>query len=165
MTTDPHIAVSDAIVAIRSFPRRFREVVAGPVGDDSWDRIVRTVAHGQTRSALGWTHLASQMLGELGRTVAMLATNTKPSASIAAQERLGEPGQTLGPTEVLSELASAATMAAVATEARTSNGWERVIAVDGADQTAHDLLSAVVHAVSRHLRDARVALDAAIAAA
>ena len=32
------ISMGDAAVALRSLPRRYREIVAGPVGDDAWDR-------------------------------------------------------------------------------------------------------------------------------
>ena len=35
------VSQGDAVVAVRSFPRRYREALAGPADDPAWDRIVR----------------------------------------------------------------------------------------------------------------------------
>ena len=155
-----HISVADAIVALRSFPRRYRELIAPPGGNLS-DRLVRIIAPGQTRSALGWTAEAAHLLSAIGAALAAL-----PSHSTVTLNRHGfgdssEVAMSTGVDAVLHELTTAATMAAVAAEARPTIDWDREIILDGVPTRAAEVLAELVEAVATHLKDLTQALKAA----
>ena len=156
------MTIADDVVALRSFPRRYREKVAGVRGDDAWDRLVRRVAPGQRRSALGWVVHATEALGALADAVASLPTQAHPSLALAAIAGApSEPPATATVDEVLAGLVTSATRAADAVEARSAADWDREIAVDGRPRPARDVLDTIVQAVARHLRDVDTAVEAA----
>ena len=156
-----NISVSDAIVAMRSFPRRYRELVGPPGDDDSWDRLVRTVGRGQARSALGWTARSGRELAAFGNAISALPTHAIVRCHLRSAAEPAEVSNTTSVLTVLQDLTSAATMAAVACEARSSADWDRMILLDGIERSARDVLGHIVQGVAERLTDVRDALDAA----
>jgi hypothetical protein len=159
------IAKEDAEVALRSLARRYREAIAGPEGDDGWERILRTVPNGATRSALGWVVHVSAMLAAVGQALAQLPMASKPALDLAAlRARRAEPSTSLSLEAIERELKSSAEMAAGALDARRGDDWERSFIVDGAPMSVAVAVSGVVHEAVRHLRDVQQTIDAAVRA-
>ena len=154
----------DAAVAVRSLPRRFGEVLNGPIGDDSWDRLVRA-PDSSGRSAAGWAGQTSALITALGTAIAALPMTARPAVDLAklTSARSEPPGATaVGP--VLRELGDVATRAAAAIEARQTGDFDRKCIVDGHEKSAYDLVNDVVTTAVANLHHASSALDAARAA-
>ena len=58
------MTMRDAAVAVRSLPRRFGEILNGPLDDDTWDRLVRTT-DSSGHSAAGWAAQTTALLTSL----------------------------------------------------------------------------------------------------
>ena len=152
--------MADAVVTIKSLPRRFGEIVSGISGDDDWNRLVRVpdLAH---RSALGWTAHTTALLTALGTMVAQIPLQAKPALDTATlnppstQARLGSIN------EVLAELKSASTRAAEAIDARSHDDVDRACTLNAEDMSAYDVINAVVKTCVSQLGDAQDALAAA----
>jgi hypothetical protein len=153
------MSMADAAVTIKSLPRRFGEIINGIAGDDDWNRLVR-VPDAADRSALGWTAHTSALLTALGTMVAQIPLQAKPVLDTATlnppstQARLG----TIA--EVLAELKSASTRAAVAIDARSHDDVDRECTVNGETMRAYDAINAVVKTCVAQLGDATNALAA-----
>ena len=72
----------DAAVAVRSLPRRFGEILNGPLDDDTWDRLVRTTDT-SGHSAAGWAAQTTALLTSLGTAIAALPLTARPSVEVA----------------------------------------------------------------------------------
>ena len=155
------MTMSDAAVALRSLPRRFKEVASGPVGDDAWERLVRT-PDVSGKSALGWVAQTSALLSELGIALSGLATTVKPTVDLApAEATMHEVASSVTVASVLGDLSSGAERAASAIEARRHDDLDRHVSVDGSDVAASDLVVRIVRAAVANIRHAAAALDAA----
>jgi hypothetical protein len=154
------MSMADAVVTIKSLPRRFGEIINGISGDDDWNRLVR-VPDMADRSALGWTAHTSALLTALGTMVAQIPLQAKPVLDTttlnppSTQARLG----TIA--EVLAELKSASTRAADAIDARSHDDVDRECTVNGETMRACDAINAVVKTCVAQLGDAADALAAA----
>lgn len=160
--SDAPMPMRDAAVALRSLPRRFRAVVAGPADDDTWDRLVRTTAGPRERSALGWVRHTTAAVTALGTAVAVLPMTARPDLplkSIAMRPSEPAPDDTVD--ALLGELAEVAERAATAIEGRQPSDFDRPCNVDGTDVAARDLVSRIVRLAVAHLDDASRAIDAA----
>jgi hypothetical protein len=154
--------MSDAAVALRSLPRRFSEVVAGPAGDPSWERTVRTVGP-DGRSALGFVVHATELLIELGTAIASLPVKARPSMSIDKLERrYSEPATGASTAQLIGELRLAAERAATAVEGRDHDELDRACSVDNEHVKARTAVERVVTTTVRSLGEAQAAIDAAL---
>jgi hypothetical protein len=155
------MTMSDAVVALRSLPRRYREVVGGPVGDDTWDRLVRTIDASQ-RSALGWTLYCTQLVTALGTVILELPMTARPVLDLAKiqRSRIEVPRATDVPA-VLAELSANAERAAVALSRRSHDDFEREIVINGHAMEARQLVETVVRDAVAHIRDAANAVQSA----
>lgn len=153
--------MSDAVVALRSLPRRFREVVSGPIGDDAWDTLVRKVDQ-SGRSALGWTIHTTQLVATLGTVVLELPLTARPLVDLAKvnRSRIEAPRSTTT-EQVTAELAEAAERAATAVAGRSHEDFDREILVDGGEVEAREFVNRIVLASVAHLREADAAIQAA----
>ena len=154
-----HLPVADSVVTLRSFPRRFRELIGPPGDDDTWDRLVRTIAPGQRRSPLGWTALAAGELQRLGAAISALPTSATV-VLLRGQEAVCEVEISVSSESVLRNLTTSATGAAVAAESRSTADWDRKISLDGASVRAGQAIAEVVQAVAGYLRELEKALEA-----
>ena len=153
--------MADAAVAIRSFPRRYLEVVSGPVGDDAWERLVRTVGP-DGRSAIGFVAHVTELLTVLGTAIAALPVQTQPSVNVASLEsKYSEPASSVTISMATDALRSAADRAATAVEGRSHNEFERSCSVDGHNVNAREFVERIVKASVAHLKDSEAAVDAA----
>jgi len=158
------LAPSDAEVALRSFPRRFRQVLR-PIGDD--DAIDQIASHqGPDGSS------ALDLVDALGRRWAVqrdalrqLLVADAPSVAAAAVDLSVAPPSGAAPAGVdaaLSHLESEATALADAVGATSSGGWTRSgTTVAGGSTTAIEVVREAVRAG----RDTLDAVERAVAAA
>ena len=154
----------DAAVAVRSLPRRFGEILNGPLDDDAWDRLVRT-ADSSGRSAAGWAAQTAELITALGTAIAALPLTARPTVELAKiVSACSEPPQATAIATVLHELSDVAGRAATAIEGRQHSDFERKCVVDGTEITAEALVTRVVEAAVANLHHAQTALDAARAA-
>ena len=155
------MSISDATVTLRSLPRRYREVVSGPVGDDAWDRLVRTVGDGE-RSALGWTRYTTHLVKTLATAVLELSLTVRPTIDLAGPRGEGfEAGPTTVVEDVTAELSSSVDRAVQAVAARSREALDRKILVDGKEVPARLVVDLLVREAAGHIRDAEAALQAA----
>ncbi len=155
------MSMSDATVALRSLPRRYREVVSGPIGDDAWDRLVRSVVPGD-RSALGWTVYATHLVTALGTAVLELPLKARPAVDLAKLHRSRiEAPRASTVEEVTAELTSSVERTAQAIASRSHEAFEREILVDGKPIEARLVVDQFVREAVGHIKDAEAALQAA----
>ncbi len=153
--------MSDAAVTLRSLPRRYKEIVAGPVGDDAWERIVRKAA-ANNRSALGWVQHSAELITALGTAVAALPLQAKPTCDVQAiTDRRSEPRATMSIDEVIANLRDVAERAAIAIQGRQHDDFDRNCLVDGHELSAADLVRQIVTSAVAHLKDAEQAKESA----
>jgi hypothetical protein len=148
------LSLSDAVVALRSFPRRFSESVVGPIDDDAFVRsLLRAGADGF--SVIDVIQQTAAHLDGLATTLAALPRISVPSTSTTVRwthlDDLGEdPKTTL--TALLSDLKRSAVAAADAAEARRGDDLEREVHVDSGTTTIGAFLDQTVQASSHALR-------------
>lgn len=157
------ISKEDAEVALRSLARRYHEAVAAPEGDDGWERVLRTVPVGHSRSALGWIVHAGAALAAVGQAVAKLPMTSKPVLDLRPlRTRRAEPAASITLAVALKELTSASEMAAGAVDARRGEDWDRTFVFDETDMSVGQAVTTVVHELVKHLRDVEATIDAAV---
>lgn len=155
------MSMSDAAVALRSLPRRFRAVVSGPVGDDAWDRLVRTLDASQ-RSALGWTVHTTQLVTALGTVILELPLTARPVLDLAKIERSRiEAPRATTIEDVTADLATNAERAAVALSRRSHDDFDREIVVDGQPMEARLLVERIITNAVANLHAAEQAMESA----
>lgn len=151
----------DAAVTVRSLPRRFGEILNGPLDDDTWDRLVRT-PDASSRSAAGWAAQTTALVTALGTAIAALPMTARPAVELAKLTTgRSEPPRATPVTTILKELTDVAGRAATAIEGRQSDDFDRKCVIDGAEQTAYDFVNDVVAAAIANLRHAADALESA----
>ncbi len=146
---DDHVNFSDAVVALRSFGRRYSVVLSGPQGDDAWDRVVRKPgAAGVSAIDMAATTMASfegltLTLDSMSRSATLTAT-THAVASVPATTTVAT---------VLASLTKAAMAAADALDKRRSDDEDRAITVDGHASTVGHYVSMTIQSAAHRLRE------------
>jgi hypothetical protein len=155
------MSMSDAAVALKSLPRRYREIVSGPINDEAWDRLVRSI-DGSGRSALGWTIFTTQLVTALGTAVAELPLTARPTIDLAkiVRSRI-EASKASTVEEITADLASNAERAASAIAGRSHDDFDRTVLVDGQEVEARTFVAQLVRDAVSHIRDADAAVTAA----
>jgi len=160
------ISQGDAVVAVRSFPRRYREALAGPVDDPAWDRIVRRRPSPEVFSAIEYTgHVAMAMESWKARLEKVLVqddyvyTPTDVDAAVRDQHF-----ETQAVDAVLQRLEAAATAFADAIAHLSHTQMERTFLRASTPRTVRWIFQQVVHEGSHHLRDVARVLREATAA-
>ena len=168
MTADRSLSPDDAVVAIRSFPRRFRSLLAAPGDDDDRpfdpDEVGRRIGP-EGRSAADHLVAADGVLSLLGDTVQQARSEDDPVvdaafADLGSAAATAEPGGAIG--DLLDRFAGTAAFAADRVDGVPSDDWGRNVRVDG-DTTDHrllDLAQDAVAAVAAHLRAAQRTVEA-----
>ncbi|MDQ2649640.1 MAG: hypothetical protein M3Z03_08795 [Actinomycetota bacterium] len=149
---------SDAVVALRSLPRRFRGLVAGLGDDESPEALVqRPGADGS--SALAHLVAATRGVAAAGRGLDAIQHGDAP---IVDPVDLAPDGSTGSLDERLAELGWETDAAADAVERVDAGAWSRTGQVAGGDSvTALELVWQAVDAAVAHLKAAEQALDEA----
>ncbi len=153
---DDHMNFPDAVVALRSFGRRYSVVLNGPQGDDAWDRVIRKPGAAGA-SALDLAATTTAALEGLASTLdsvsrsATLAANTHAVVSVPA---------TISTATVLASLTIAAMAAADALDKRRSDDEDRAITVDGRASTVGHYVSTTIQSAAHRLREMESAVGA-----
>lgn len=148
------VSPSDAAVAARSYPRRYRAALVRPDEDDP-DIVHRRPGPGLP-SAADHALEAAAGLAAAAQGLQQLRSQDRPAVDLDPAAAGG--GATL--EAVLERLEGAATALAAAIEAIHGEEWDRrLVAGDGQEVTALDVARAGVHAGSHHLRAAERVID------
>lgn len=171
MTADRSLSPDDAVVAIRTFPRRFRAVLAQPEDDGDErpfdpDDVGRRVGP-EGRSAADHLLAADGVLALLGEAVQQARAEDDPvldaafsdlaSATVAPDD---EADASIG--HLLDRFADTAAFAADRVDGVPSDDWGRDVQVAGAGSTHRliDLAQDAVAEVAAQLRAAQRTVDA-----
>lgn len=149
---DPsRVSPSDAAVAARSFPRRFRALLVRP--DDEDPAIVHRRPAGDGPSAVGHALAAAGGMAAAAGALGRVLTADDPTVDLGS----GPPPAADEPAleVVLDRVAAAAGVLAAAVEGTSASEWARPGRLPGGEEvTALDLARAGVHAGAHHLRAA-----------
>jgi hypothetical protein len=157
-----HLSFSDATVTLRSLPRRYREIISGPVDDPSWERVVRTPTGKPPRSALGWTAAAAAACATLADVIDALPVVSLPVCELRDDDASSYDQPLSTPiSTVLETLTITSTRAADALDGRRSEDGERRVVLDGAEVSFDDVLHRLVSTAVGGLRKAQHAIDQA----
>ena len=144
---------SDAAVAARSYPRRFRALLARP-GHDDPDIVHRRPSPDEASAA---EHAVEAAAGMAAAAAALRRIGTADDPLVELEPPAPPPSKAPQPSleEVLDRLAAAAGALAVAIEGVHGDAWSRGgRRPDGEPVTALDAARAGVHAGTHHLRAA-----------
>jgi hypothetical protein len=146
--------MNDAAVALRSFGRRYNEVVTGPTGDDAWERKVRST--GGNGSALAHVEHATKTLQELTRALTALPSTKEPALTIP---NLTEPSTDDSVKELVAALKSAGAEAGAALEARSHDDYDRSMKLNGKSTPVRTIVATVVEQCVTGLKHAEEAIE------
>lgn len=149
--------MNDAGVALRSFGRRYGEVVNGPVGDDGWDRKVRAAVDGGA-SALAQVLYATEYLRALTKALLAMPSTKEP---VMHTPRLIEPATGTDSKKLVADLKAAGTDAGEALDARSHDDYKRSLKVDGELVEVRSVVETVVKRCVAGLKFAEQAIEAA----
>ena len=143
------ISPPDGAVAVRSFPRRFRERVEA-AGD-----VLRERSAPATWSALEYTAHVADVTAWMADSIERMRTETNPTISfpdpdeLAARERYNQQD----PAAVLARLKDACDRLAATIERFDPDDWERTATFDWGERDALTMMRNAVHEGAHHLRD------------
>jgi len=150
------------VVAVRSFPRRYRALIATPGSLDGPDAVFRRRPDPSTWSALEYTAHVADRLDHLGPAVRRITFENDPSIDVFANDqRAAEHGYNgLERTEVLGWLDLACGELASVLEDVRAGDWTRTGLLAGVPRDALTMARDGVHEGAHHLRDVQRVLDA-----
>jgi hypothetical protein len=148
---DPRSVTSrDAVVALRSFPRRYRELLVRPAHGER-PEIVTGRPPGGAWSALEHASHAAAVIDAVSDALLAVQVHDSPEVSLEAG-----PSWTASVEEVLVGLGLSCERLADAAAEISGASWNRTgRLVDGAEVTALDLMRHAVHVGAHHLRQAQ----------
>jgi hypothetical protein len=149
------VSPADAAVALRSYLRRYRSVVARPKDQefDAGDPALRP-------GASGWSAAAHALWATMGINAATEAlhqvlVHDNPDISVPSLDPASPPPVDEDTEAILDRLSLAAESLAVATDNATASQWKRVGRTSAGDElSALDLVRTAVHQGIHHLRAA-----------
>jgi hypothetical protein len=150
----------DAVVAVRSLPRRWRGALAKSGDDEDTEALLRRRPTGGGGSALEHACSVVVTLVLLERHVRRALVEDGPDlapADVPAGEVEACAGRS--PEAVLGGLAAAAETLAVTLDGVPSNAWLRPATLDGTPTDVRDLARAAAHEGTHHLREAERVLQ------
>lgn len=157
------IAPSDAKVAIRSFPRRYRSALAAAREEDGGDALVRRRPDATTWSALEYTAHVADLFDEFTDILRRMRVENHPTLTMrdpderAAAERYND--QEID--AVLAHLDQGSQHLAAELDNVTGDDWLRVATFPWGDRDLLMMTRNAVHEGSHHLRDVERVLDSA----
>jgi hypothetical protein len=151
------VSPQDAVAAVRSFPRRYRALLAPPGSEDRPDAVFRRRPDAGSWSALEHAAYVADVLDHLGPAIRRITVEDNPRISVFD----GREGYAdLDRTEVLGWLDLAATELASVLAGVRADDWTRTGRLDSGERDALTLARDGVHVGSHRLRDVRGVLDA-----
>jgi len=156
------VSPRDAVVAVRSFPRRYRGLLATAGPSDAPDAVFRRRPDPNTWSALEYTAHVADRLDHLGPAIRRVVYEDRPLIEVfdGGERAVGHGYNDLARTEVLGWLDIAcAELASVLGEV-PADDWARTGLVAGVERDTLALARDGVHEGSHHLRDLQRVLAA-----
>lgn len=157
------IAPSDAKVAIRSFPRRYRSALAAAREEDGGEALVRRRPDPGTWSALEYTAHVADIFGAFTDILRRMRLEDHPTLTLfdpderAASEHYADKDV----DAVLADLEANATHLADELDNVSGDDWLRVATFPWGDRDLLMMARNAVHEGSHHLRDVEHVLDRA----
>ena len=156
------ISPIDAVVAVRSFPRRYRALLTTLDPEDDEESVLRRRPAPGTWSAVEYTAHVADVLDERATAVRKVVVGDHPTVDIAdpdvraAEQRYGD----WEPEEALFALEHAAARLAEVLEGVDPGDWTRTGTVGSDQRDALTLARDAVHDGAHHLRDVERVLRA-----
>lgn len=143
------------MVAVRSFPRRYRGLLVAPGSVDRPDAVFRRRPDPTTWSALEYTAHVADRLDHLGPAIRRITFEDHPTIAVFDNEqRAAEKGYNLlDRTEVLGWLDFACAELASVLEGVNADDWTRTGSLATGERDALALARDGVHEGAHHLRD------------
>ncbi|MBW3615420.1 MAG: DinB family protein [Actinobacteria bacterium] len=153
----------DLKVAVRSFPRRFRQALAAARDDDGGDALIRRRPDPVTWSALEYTAHVAGVFESSADMVRRIYHEDRPTLEeVGANERPGATqGEDQDPAAVLERLSAGAERLAAQLDGVDPEGWQRQAVTPSGARDLLDVARQAVHEGSHHLRDVDKVLAAA----
>ncbi|MDQ1402865.1 MAG: hypothetical protein QOG03_1181 [Actinomycetota bacterium] len=154
---DQSVSPADAAVAVRSYDRRFRDLLVRRDDEDRDDSLVRR------RGADGWSGLehtayVAAALAEVDEALRRILISDSPSVSLPPVDG-GAPPSAGDVDSVVGRLTSSTGALAKTIEGASGEDWNRTGSVDGRETTALALARHAVHVGIHHLRAAERVLQ------
>ncbi len=150
---------ADAIVALKSFGRRYSDLISGPAGDDAWERLVRSPGT-SGKSAVDYVALAIDELA-LFSVTAPQAARLDATKSALPEQRVAEVVTSQSISELQAMVKSVSAAAALALEARRDEDYENTMVVGRVETSLDQLASELVTTLGANLRHGEAAIDEA----
>lgn len=156
------IGPGDALVAVRSFPRRYRALLTSLGQDEDRDSAVRRRPAPDTWSAVEYTAHVADRLDELADAVRRVVVEDRPAVRLgdadkrAVEQRYGD----WDSTEALFALDHACARLGAVLESVDPGDWTRTGITDSGQRDALGLARDAVHEGAHHLRDVERGLRA-----
>ena len=157
------ISPSDAKVAIRSFPRRYRSAIAGALEDEADEGLVRRRPEATTWSALEYTAHVADIYEAFAAAFRRMYEEDRPTIGFwdpderAASQRYHEQD----PMATLDRLDDAAEALAQGLDRVGADAWSRTATFPWGERDLLMMSRNAVHEGSHHLRDVERVLEAA----
>ena len=154
------VSPRDAAAAVRSFPRRYRELL-DDFDDGEGDAAIRKRPDATTWSALEYTAHVADILEAFGPVLRRMTEEDHPSIDFfdsderAAERRYNE----ADPNTVLADIEAASRALADVIDGVDSSAWERTATFSWGDRDALTTARNAVHEGSHHLRDVKRVLE------
>jgi hypothetical protein len=159
------ISPSDAKVAIRSFPRRYRSVVAAPLEDDADEGLIRRRPEETTWSALEYTLHVADLYEAFAPAFRQMFEQDRPTITDGMwdpDERVvSERYNEQDPMAAVARLEAAADALADVLDRVDAGSWSRTATFPWGDRDLLTMTRNAVHEGSHHLRDVEHVLEAA----
>lgn len=155
----------DAINAIRSYPRRYRDALATLNWDPDFNTLIRTRPAEAEWSALEYIGHAADMIDRAAPAIRRIQVEDKPRLEFFDPEgRIeGEQFNTRPWTDVIWAIETACSDMASTLETVEPDEWLRTGVFDWGEETVLDTARLATHEGSHHLRDVERVLAAASA--
>jgi len=156
------ITAGDALVAVRSFPRRYRALLTAPEPEEGAESVVRRRPAPATWSAVEYTAHVADVLDDLAVAIRKVVVENHPTIQgwdadeRAAEQRYGD----WDSTEALFALDHASARLAEVLESVEPGDWTRTGTFDRGERDALTLAREAVHQGAHHLRDVERGLRA-----
>jgi hypothetical protein len=147
---------ADAIVALKSFGRRYSELIAGPIDDDAWERLVRT-SDATGKSALAYVATAIEDLSSVA-TLAM-SIGRAPSSDGPFLQTVRDKIDSQAIAELQAMVKSTSQTASSALDARLDEDYDKQVTIAGRTVSVGNYVSDVVNRLAANLRHGQAAID------
>jgi hypothetical protein len=155
------ISPRDAAVAVRSFPRRYRGLLAGPAPADGPDDVIRRRPDPTTWSALEYTGHVADVLDHLGPAIRRMTVEDQPTITFFDNdERAREQGYNdQDRAEVFGWLDLTCEDLAAILDSVNADDWRRIGHFEWGDRDVLAIARNAVHEGAHHLRDVQRVLS------